>query len=69
MSLKTQIKEALAEVEAQKVQEANDPPLRSLEDLRDLDAETINRRWPEVSTLLKAGGLAPEPVEGESESE
>ncbi len=52
--MKNAMKEALQEERAERELAKNDKPLESIEDLKGLTADEINRRWDEVCRILEA---------------
>ncbi len=54
-NIKHSFKDAMYERDAEQRQREHDPPLNTLDDLRGLSPEDVNRRWPEVSALLELG--------------
>lgn len=56
--IKDAVKDALAERDNEAQQRETDPPIRSLDDLRELSPEDVNRRWSEVQAVLEDRPLA-----------
>jgi hypothetical protein len=53
-TIKQAVKDALSEQRAEEELRKNDKPIRTIEDLKGMSADDINRRWPEVSAVLEA---------------